>query len=221
MAISNYGELKTKVSSWGRRSGNSTFVAEVPDIITLAEARLNRELGPVETNASRTGTIDSRSIDISALSVVEPIALWVLTTSSADEQLLEQQSPHVMPYATASGEPKFWAMDSTSSLKLDRPCLAAYSFRFRFRQSFNLSTGTDSDTNWLLTNHPDIYLAAALMWGAGYREDWQNGAAFKQILDIELPRVAHNLAKRRRGNLVMDAAFLMSNGSAYNVFTDE
>ena len=35
-------------------------------------------------------------------------------------------------------------------------------FLFRYRQKFALSDAVP--TNWLLTNHPDIYLAAVLVW---------------------------------------------------------
>jgi len=221
MAIATYADLKTKVASWGRRSGNSTFVSEVPDIITIAEAKLNRELGPVETNATRTGTVGSRNIDISALSIVEPISLWLTPHTDADEIQLDQVSPHDMPYRAANGEPRLWVVDSLSTIKLDCPCQLAYSFRFRFRGPFNLADGADGDSNWLLDNHPDIYLAAALMWGAGYREDWANGAAFKQVLDVELPKVKSTLAKRRRATQKVDPSFLMSTAPGYNIFTDQ
>ena len=70
MALSTYDELKASIASWMERSDMTTVIV---DCVTLAEARLNRELGPVETDASLTGTVDSRSLDISALSMVEPI----------------------------------------------------------------------------------------------------------------------------------------------------
>lgn len=199
MALATYSDLKTSVASWLERSDMTTVIV---DCIALAEARLNRELGPVETDASLTGTVDSRSLDISALSLVEPIELWVANPSNEDEREVQQQSPSTMAYADTSGPPQQWVMASTSALKLDRPCDQAYAFRFHYRQRFALSDS--ATTNWLLTNHPDIYLAASLMWGAGYQEAFPNGAMWKGVLDEQLPAVAHTLAKQRKGTLRVD-----------------
>ncbi len=207
MAIANYSDLKTKVASWGRRAGNATFVAEVPDIITLAEGRLNRELPAVETDTTLTGVLNNRRIDISAVSMVEPIALFIAAIGM-DEREVRFKADGTFPYLTTSGRPSFAAIDGTN-IDFDRPLDAAYPFRFRYRQKFNLSDS--ATTNWLLTNHPDIYLAACLMWGAGYREDWPNGAAFKSILDEGIPSVRNIIAQSKRGVLSVDKGLLMGN----------
>lgn len=199
MALSNYSELQASIAGWMERSDMTAVIA---DCITLAEARLNRELGPVETDASLTGTVDSRALDISALSLVEPLQLWVAEPGSEDERRVDPQSSANMAYLDTSGPPRQWVMASTSALKLDRPCDQAYAFRFHYRQRFALSDS--ATTNWLLTNHPDIYLAACLMWGAGYQEAFPNGAVWKSILDEQLPAVAHTLAKQRKGTLRVD-----------------
>lgn len=215
MAIAAYTDLKTKAASWLRRAGNTAYVAEVPDFITLAEAKLNRELGPVEVNATLTGTVGSRELDISSLSIVEPVALFM---SDTDEDRLDQQSPANMAYVTDNGRPTQWAYDSEDAIQLDRPCDSAYAFRFRYRQRFALSDSVT--TNWLLENHPDIYLAATLMWGAGYLESWTNGATWKAILDTELPKVAHTLAKGRKGTLRPDnAVAAIGRRGSYNYST--
>ena len=214
MTISSYSDLKTKVASWGRRTGNSTFVAEVPDIITFAEARLNRELGPVETDATLTGSVDSRSLSVSALSIVEPLALWLADPSNENEHAVQKQSAASMAYIDSSGRPFQWAMDSATTLKLNRPCDLAYSFRFHYRQKFALSDS--ATTNWLLTNHPDVYLAASLMWGAGYREDWPNGAAFKSILEEGLASVQRTLSRQKRGSLRVDPALVRIGRRTYD-----
>jgi hypothetical protein len=199
MALSTYAELKASIASWMERSDMTTVIV---DCVTLAEARLNRELGPVETDGALTGTVDSRSLDISALSIVEPIELWVANSGSEDERELQSQSASTMAYADTSGPPQQWVMATTSALKLDRPCDQAYAFRFHYRQRFALSDS--ATTNWLLTNHADIYLAACLMWGAGYQESFANGSVWKSILDEQVPAVARTLAKQRKGTLRVD-----------------
>lgn len=202
MAIATYSDLKTKAASWLRRSGNPTYVAEVPDFVTLAEARLNRELGAIETDATLTGTTSSRSIDVSSLSIVQPIALFLAETDR-DEIEVQQQADGNFPYLTSSGRPTIWALDGTS-IDFNRPLASDYPFRFRYRERFALSDS--ATTNWLLTNHPDVYLAAVLMWGAGYLESWTNGATFKAMLDEGIGSVKHTIAQRKRGTLRVDPA---------------
>jgi hypothetical protein len=200
MAIANKADLQTKAASWLRRSGNATFVAEVPDFITIAEGKLNRELGPVLTDTTLTGTAASRVIDISALSVVRPVALFLAETGS-DEREVQFKADGTFPYLTTSGRPSFVAIDGTN-LNFDCPLSAAYPFRFRHQERFSLSIS--SSTNWLLTNHPDVYLAAVLMWGAGYLESWENGAVWKSTLDEGIRSVKSEIAQKKRSVLTVD-----------------
>ena len=201
MALANYTDLQATALDWMTRAGSAAHVAAAPDWITLAEARLNRELGAVETDATLTGVLGSRRIDISAVSIVQPVALF-LAPSGSDEQLLTPKADGTFVYLNDSGRPRFWAIDGTN-IDFDCPLDEAYPFRLRYRQRFNLAT---SSTNWLLTNHPDVYLAATLMWGAGYNEDWTNGAVWRGILETEIPSVRNSIAQSKRGTATVDAA---------------
>jgi len=205
MSLSTYAGLKTAIrDTWMDLSSSIMSGDTISDIVTLAEARLNREIGPVETDASLTGTVDSRSVSTSALSIVHPVALFIADSGSEDEELLQKQSASAMAYVDASGKPTQWCMDSTTSIKLDRPCDAAYALRFRYRQRFALSDSVT--TNWLLENHPDIYFAACMMWGSTYPQDSQKGIAWNSLLDQELPKLRRTIAMQRTGTLRVDPA---------------
>lgn len=198
MALSDYSELQTEAIDWMERSGQA---AKAPVWIQLAESRLNRELGVVETDAALIGTVASRSIDISSLAMVQPIALFIAEVG-CDEEMLTPKADGTFEYRSDVGRPSFWAIDGTN-IDFDCPLSTAYPFRFRYRQRFALAT---SNTNWLLTNHPDLYLAATLMWGAGYNQDWPNGAAWKQMLDEGIPQVKNQIAQTKRATATVDAA---------------
>ncbi len=216
MAIGTFSELKTAIATWARRTTDADYVTRTADFISLAEARLNRELGPVETDATLTGSVGSRALDISALSMVEPIALWITEASGGNERELQPQYAGQMPYRSGNGLPAMWTVDNQASIDLDCPCDVAYAFRFRYRQRFALSDS--ATTNWLLTQHPDIYLAASMMWGGGYKEDMANAAMWNMILDRDLKDVKHTLGKAKRGTLRIDPA--MQRRRSYNIFRD-
>lgn len=201
MAITTYSELQTAVTSWMARTDISGNAAE---FIALAEARLNRELPAVETDAALTGTIDSRRIDISAQNCVEPIALFLAETGE-DEREIVKQTDGTFPYRATSGEPRIWSIDGTN-IDFDCPLDAAYPFRFRFRQKFALSDS--APTNWLLTNHPDVYLAAVLTWGGLFIQGTQFAATFAGMLEGGIPSVRSIITQSKRGTLGVDRGLL-------------
>lgn len=202
MALSNYTELQASALDWMTRAGQT---GQVVDWIALAEARLNRQLGAVETDATITGVSGSRRIDISSLALVQPIALYLAEVGS-DEVFITPKADGTFPYLEDTGRPRVWALDGTN-IDFDRVLDAAYPFRLRYRQRFSLAT---SPTNWLLTNHPDVYLAATLMWGAGYNEDWANGSIWKGILEQAIPEIKHSIGQSKRSVSTVDRALTLT-----------
>jgi hypothetical protein len=200
MALANYSDLQATALRWMERTGVDT--AQVPDWIALAEARLNRELGAVETDTTLTGTPGSRSISLSGLSMVQPVALF-LVEAGQTEEFLTPKADGTFEYSPDSRKPRIWSIDG-SNIDFDSILDQAYPFRFRYRQRFALSDA--APTNWLLTNHPDLYLAATLMWGAGYNQDWQNGAVWKQTLEQTIPEVKNQIAQLKRAVATVDVA---------------
>lgn len=200
MALDSFSALKASVSTWLART-DMGGMAE--DFITLAEARLNRELNPVETTATVTGIQSSREIDVTSLAVEEPLTLFMADPAFGDERTLIQKAPGNFPFLVDPGPPTIWSFDN-STIVFDRPVDQAYSFRFRFTQRFKLSD--DAPTNWLLTYHPDIYLAATLIWGNILKRSTDDALPFLTVLEKGLPEVKHTLAQPKRAVLTVDPA---------------
>lgn len=200
MAISTYSELKTAIADWMARSDVSGSAA---DFITLGEARLNRLLEVVATTTTLTGVVDSASISISALSMVEPQDLYV--TDGNTEYFVAPRALGTFTTETISGLPGLWAIEGTN-IKLDRPCDQAYSFRFVYQGRFALSDA--APTNEFLTNNPDLYMAASIVWGAVYTKDLQGGAMWKGMLDEFTAEVRSTIAQKKRSQLTADPALV-------------
>lgn len=202
MALSNFSDLKTAILDWMVRADLSGNAA---DWVTLAEARLNRELNPVEVDQSLTGTSDSREIDVSAYSIVEALSLYLIDSATSDERELTHKDDFAR--SGTADEPRFWDYlphASTGKIIFDCPLDQAYSFRFRYRQRFALSDS--ATTNWLLTNHSDVYLAACLVWGSGFVEKFQEAGGWKTILDEGIPSVRNIIAQSKRAVASVDPA---------------
>ena len=196
MAISTYSELKTAISDWMARSD---VLGSAADFITLGEARLNRLLEVVATTATLTGVADSASVSISALSVVEPVNLYV--TENGREYFVTPRPLCSFTIEETSGLPSMWAIEGTN-ITFDRPCGEAYSFRFVYQGRFALSDA--APTNEFLTNNPDLYMAASIVWGAVYTKDLQGGAMWKGMLDEFTIEVRNINAQKKRGQLTVD-----------------
>ena len=179
MALANYSDLKTAIETWTERSGDTTISSNAADCVALGEASLNRSIQRLSLETTLNATADSRSIDISSLSVKEPIALWQ-TDGSGDDEPIELTTLGKMVQTDLAGDPVSAAMKD-GSLEFDRPLQAGQTFRFVYRGRFALSDA--NPTNDLLTNHPDVYLAASLFWGGMLAEDSDMAAAYKSLLD--------------------------------------
>lgn len=215
MPITDYASLKTAVGNWMARSD---MVGEAADFISLAEAGLNRELDPVEIDVTLTGVVNSRSIDVSAQAMVEPIALFLAETGR-DEVQITPKADGTFPYLHSSGRPSVWAIDG-DNIDFDRPLDQAYPFRFRFRQRFALSDTVT--TNWLLTKHPDLYLAATIIWGGFFIQDDNAAARWATILNTALPSVRNSIAQSKRALASVDAGLLVTRnrGLPYSMRND-
>ncbi len=202
MSITNYTELKAALPNWMTRGD---MASQAADCIALGEAGLNRELPAVEIDVTLTGIVDSRALDISAQNCVAPIALFV-AQSGLDEVELTPLADGTFPYRISSAYPRAWAMDGIN-INLDCPVDQAYPFRFRFQQKFALSDA--APTNWLLTNHPDLYLAATVVWGSVFIQDADNSLPrWASILNSALPSVRNIIAQNKRSTLLVDNALL-------------
>jgi len=200
MSIANYTDLKTAILDWMTRN---ELTGSVADFITLGEARLNRLLDPVGTTATLAATIGSASVSIASLSIVSPVALF--NDNSGAEYEIIQKPLGGFTLEDTEGAPTFWAIEG-QNINFDRPCDQAYSLRFVYEGRFALSN--IAPTNEFLTNNPDLYMAAAIVWGSVYVQDIPNAAMWKQMLDEFTAEVKHNNAQKKRGTLTVDVGVL-------------
>lgn len=198
MAISTYDELQAAIASWMDRSD---ITASIPDIISMGEAGLNRELEGVAADATLTGTVGSRAIDISALSLRTPIALFI--TDGTNEYELRNMPDGSFPYSTAQADPQIWAIDG-SNINFDCLLDSAYSFRFRYTAQFALSDA--NPTNWLLTTHPDLYLAACIAWGGKFVADDAAVQRYGGMIESMIASINRQESRKKRGKLSVDPA---------------
>jgi hypothetical protein len=157
MTISTYATLKTAVASWAHRG--TTLASLIPDFIALAESQIRRDVRCRAMENTASGSLSATTVAIptgfaEARRVLIGTDLQRYVTQD-DWYACEQSG---MNQYTIVGDNFKFAV-STGTYQIDY-----------FKWFAALSS--DSDTNWVLTNHPDIYLFASLAEAAVWtRED--------------------------------------------------
>ncbi|HYE43309.1 MAG TPA: hypothetical protein VEA15_07925 [Caulobacteraceae bacterium] len=160
--MNDYAALQAAVGAW---SFNRTDLPAA-ELVALGEARLNRDLKLrlAEEDVALTGVPGERLISLPA-DFVYVVDVW--REDSAGRTRLVRMTPGMTTDA-APGTPDRWTIEG-GSLAFERPCAAAHAFTLRCGRRFALSEA--APTNWLLTAHPDAYLAAALVEAALWAQD--------------------------------------------------
>ena len=171
MSISTYGELKTAVGSYLNRSDLTSYI---PDFIRLGEQRINYGgeapflSTPLRIPAMQTRT--SGTITGSAISFptgfLEPIR--IVGTSGAVTWTLGYIAPD--QFTEKSGGGGLPTCYTFLNNRIETAGTGSAGYVMDYYAAFASLSG-DSDTNWLLTNAPSVYLFAALLEAAPFLGD--------------------------------------------------
>lgn len=152
MSITTYAELKTAVANW---IDHSNLTDRVPEFITLCEARMNREL--------RVRRMLQRSHLTTSNEFVGVPSTWlglrgISYTIGGARHSLKYETPEWMDrkhdneagppiaYTILGSELQFWPSPDSS-----------YRFDISYFKTIPALSDANAD-NWVLDNHPDLYL---------------------------------------------------------------
>lgn len=191
MSIANYSELQSKIALWLRPGSGSTSGLQIADFITLFESRANRELQlrVMESNEPLTATLGERAIALPA-GFIEPIGFWLTDIDPREE--LNYCLPDQLNVTTSAHRPQHWALDG-GNIVFECPVDVAYPATFRMLKRFALSDA--SPTNWLLSNHPDLYLYGSLVNAAPFVRDVSMLGIWKGFVEEALEEIGNKEAR--------------------------
>lgn len=166
-----FSGLKASIADFLNRSD---IIASVPDFITLAEGQIARRLvkdGPVRQMMGRSDTtinaeyipvpsdfMGARAIYLSPNYL--PLAFISPEEIVSRKTLYPNQSGDPQAFSVVGGEFQFWPWAGTGSFSGE----LTYWKRFA-------PLSDAAPTNWLLSEHPDIYLYTSLIQSAPYLKD--------------------------------------------------
>ena len=159
MAISTYAELKTAVANWLNRDD---LTANIPDFITLCEARLNRVLRTRAMEGLYTASTIAGQRDYN----LPPnyLQMRALRLNTSPLTVLEYVSPEIMDrvWAGSSGGKPVAYTIKANELFLGPSPDAVYTMEMDYYRKFD-SLSAIITTNAMLTDNPDVYLYGSLL----------------------------------------------------------
>lgn len=171
MALATYAQLKASVADWLHRTDLTTPII---DGIALCEARIRNDLRCRAMEQSATGTLSATTL---ALPTRFAEARRVMLNDVPQRYLTPEEWQYLRTGSNARYTilgTNFVFQSSTATYQVD------------YWQWF-APFSADADTNWLLTNHPGVYLFGTLAEMAAYT--WGEPGGWDQRYQAEVAKI--------------------------------
>jgi hypothetical protein len=174
--IVDYASLRAAVTEYLARDQDVTLVGRIPTFIQLAEAKFNRQLFVRQMEQRATALINlalSEPEFISLPSDFQSMRRVRLSSVTGKPALEFKSGTQIDEYRfetfNVSGRPRYFTVFG-DELEIAPTPDAAYTIEMVYRRK--IPALAESDTNWLMTLAPDLYLYGALLESAPYiKED--------------------------------------------------
>ena len=190
MSLTTYTELKASIASTLHRAD---LAGAIPDLITLAEDKLNKRLRIRAMESRVTADADSEYIAL-------PdgfLAMRNLQVNTTPRIRLEYASPEWLdvkfPDSSETGTPAFYSFVG-GEIQLAPVPSGSFTLEMDFYKRWDLATDS---TNWLLLNAPRCYYYGALMEAAPYMKDDKRVPMWKELLEGAIDEVSNADSKDR------------------------
>lgn len=186
MAIGTYSELKTAIANFLARDD---LTDRIPEFISLAEARMGRELGTRSQTKRATATLTAGDAFVSLPTDLRSIRSVKLNTNPAE--VLEYYTPNALDSyysSTATGKPRAYTVFGTEMKFAPSPD-SGYTAEIIYGEG--MDELSDSNTsNTVLTRHPDAYLYGSLAAASVYLMDETKTALYEQLFTRAITEIS-------------------------------
>ena len=193
MALGTFTELKDAVADWLDRSD---LTARIPDFITLAEARLNRDLRirPMEVRSSMETTSGQRYFNLPG-GYLQMRNIQMNTNPITPLEYITPEMLDRLYGSDTAGKPRAYTLIG-DEIQLAPIPDSDYTVEMAFYEKFtSLGDGTSGTvtSNWLTLNAPDVLLYGALLEAEPFIKNderiglWLNAynSAIKKLQDAD------------------------------------
>lgn len=165
--MTTYATLKSDVASFLHKS-NLTDV--IPTFVRLAESRIRTDIRVPAMQTMTDLTISGQSVSLPA-NFLDPIRLYLNVAYQRDLMFRPPNVFYTSQENERSGNPTIYTIEG-QSIKFAPTPTDSPTAKLLYWAAWDVLS-SDSDTNWLMTNHYPVYLYATLAEGSSYLEDDQ------------------------------------------------
>jgi len=198
MSITTYGELKTAVANWLRRSELTT---RIPEFITMAEDVLYADrrmmIRPLEATTDLTINAQSESLPTR---FIGPRRIYLSTEPVTLLQFLTPENFWSKYLSSQTSKPEAFTIEGDNMIFGPSPDATYTGKLLYYLRPAALSD--DADTNWVLANARGLLLNGALIQACSYIKDDANIAKFAALYDSQLDLIAEQDKKNRYGGVI-------------------
>ena len=190
MALTNYTTLKTSIANWLNRSDLSSEIAD--DFIVLTEADFNSKLRVRKMISSADVTINAESVALPT-GFLQIRDFFILSGST--KHPLRYMTPPQMDQVkgtSQTGIPQAYTILGDNIRFMPKPD-ATYTGKLNFYKKFDALSDSNA-TNFILTDHPAIYLYGSLFHAANFLGGYnpQQVQTWQQMYATALERLELN-----------------------------
>lgn len=199
MSLDNYDGLVAEIADWLNRQD---LVSKIPTFVRMLEAQVNRKLRTHQMMQRSTASIttdytalpdDFRAL-YSAILLTDPVVPLDYVTPSEMSSIRSKYTPRT-PFAYSI---------VGSALEVGPPPDQAYPIEIvYYKQIPYLSV--DNETNWLLAEHPDVYLWGSLLMAAPYLNNDDRVGVWGSALSSVLEEIMVSDERALRGGTALKA----------------
>jgi hypothetical protein len=206
--LATYAELQAEIADTLHRDD---LAAKIPSFIALFERRANRHLNhpQQEITADLTLLASTREITLPTdLLEIEDAVIYIGNVPTPLQGTTGKFIDRTMPVTSI---PTYYTL-SNGKMMFGVTANADYTIRIRYVKKWDLAT---DNTNWLLDNHPDLYLYGSLAASAPFIGEDDRIALWAQLATDAIAEVKHQGARLRATELMTETQ--QNKGQRFNI----
>jgi hypothetical protein len=189
-----WSALKTSVRDWCDSDTGGISDDRLEECIALAERHFNRTIFTPDREAAFSVSADAQSEAL-------PADFWGFKSGpyvdGTADIVLERLTPgalRAMYPTTGTGTPRHFAIEGENILFGPIPA-SATAIKGTYYTVISPLSGSTA-TNWLLTDHPDVYMAGTLYYVFLFRQDRDNAANWLALMGAHIETISRSGRQR-------------------------
>ena len=203
MALSTFTEVKDAIADWLDRSD---LTARIPDFITLAEARINRDLRirPMEVRSVMETTASQRYFNLPG-GYLQMRNMQINTNPITPLEYITPEMLDRLYGSNATGKPRAYTLIG-DEIQLAPIPDSDYTVEMAFYEKFTpLGDGTSGTVtnNWLTINAPDLLLYGSLLEAEPFIKNDERVNLWINAYNSAITRIQDSNARDRHSGSAM------------------